>query len=197
MKHRKAQVSRKTKETEIQLYFNIDGSGESDIKTGIPFFDHMLDLFTTHAVFDLNLTVNGDIEVDFHHTVEDTGICLGQAFRKALGDAKQIKRFASGLVPMDESLCKIAVDISGRSYLDWKVEFPNASTGNFDTELAETFFHAFADHARITLHMDVNKGRNVHHILEACFKGLGICLDEAAAIDDRKKGVPSTKGTLI
>lgn len=193
---RVGKVSRKTNETQIDLTFKLDGTGKSKIKTDIPFFDHMLDLFTKHGIFDLDLNVKGDIDIDFHHSVEDTGICLGQAFREALGDSKGITRYASGLIPMDEALCQVAVDISNRPHLTFNYDAPKSKVGEFDIELAEEFFIAFVNNARITLHLDIIRGRNLHHIIEGCFKGLGIILDRATILDPRKAGIPSTKGIL-
>lgn len=193
---RKSTVSRKTNETNISLEFCIDGSGKASIQTGIPFFDHMLTLFSAHGLFDASVNVKGDIDVDFHHSVEDVGIVLGQAFKEALGDKKGIVRYASALVPMDESLCQIAIDISGRPSLNFSYDFPKAKVGQFDTELVEEFFHAFVNNAGISLHVDILKGKNLHHIIESCFKGFGLVLDSATQIDHRKKGIPSTKGSL-
>ncbi len=194
--NRSAQITRNTKETQIDLTLGIDGTGASSIQTGIGFFDHMLDLFSTHGLFDLALTVNGDLNIDGHHTVEDIGICLGQAFHNAMGDCKGITRYADVLVPMDESLCQCAIDISGRSYLGFKHNFQNEKVGEFDVELVEEFFNAFVSNARINLHMHLREGSNTHHKIEACFKAFGVCLDRATCIDPRKKGVPSTKGIL-
>ena len=193
---RQAQISRKTSETQIDLKFAIDGSGQRQILTGIPFFDHMLDLFTKHGHFDLSLNVKGDIEIDYHHTVEDVGICLGEAFRQALGDSKGIVRYASGLIPMDECLCQLAVDLSNRPYLSFKADLGKTKVGSFDVELAEEFFRAFVMNARITLHLELLSGENLHHIIEACFKALGVVLDRSSMTDSRKNDIPSTKGTL-
>ena len=190
-------ITRKTNETDVALELNLDGTGQSTLATGIPFFDHMLDLFTRHGSFDLSLQVKGDLEVDFHHTVEDVGICLGQAFRHAVGDAKGIRRYALGLIPMDEALCQLAVDISNRPFVHFDVPLPKSKVGEFDVELMEEFIRAFASHARLTLHIKQSTGTNLHHILESCFKALGIVLSDAVAIDPRKAGqVPSTKGVL-
>jgi len=196
MSNRRSTVNRETNETKVELALNIDGDGSSTINTGIPFFDHMLDLFSKHGLFDLNLVVKGDLEVDYHHTVEDIGICLGNAFREALGDAKSINRYASGSIPMDESLCTIAVDISGRAYLSFNADIKPAKVGEFDVELTKEFFNALVSNARITLHLDLVRGENSHHIIESCFKGLGVVLDRATSLDTRKTGVPSTKGIL-
>jgi imidazoleglycerol-phosphate dehydratase len=198
MKNRKATIKRKTKETDINLTWNLDGKGTNKINTGIPFFDHMLQLFSAHGLFDLDLKVKGDIEVDFHHTVEDVGICMGQAYREAIDNAKGITRFASCIIPMDETLCQIAIDVSGRPYFEWNRDSVESKNGVFNGELAEAFFSAFVDNARITLHIDLLRGKNLHHMLEACFKAFGICLDQATMFDDRKKGaIPSTKGILL
>lgn len=193
---RSGSVTRRTNETEIDLEFTIDGSGTAQIDSGVPFFDHMLDLFTKHGLFDLKLDMKGDTEIDYHHSVEDAGICLGEAFREALGEAEKINRYASQLVPMDEALCQIAIDISNRPAFVLNYDFPKTKVGNFDVELVEEFFIAFVNNARITLHISVLSGRNLHHIIEACFKAFGIVLDKATQIDPRKEGVPSTKGVL-
>lgn len=193
---RQSKIERKTNETHVQLTLKLDGNGTHKIHTGIPFFDHMLTLLTVHGIFDLDLNVKGDIEVDFHHTVEDVGICLGQALREALGEAKGIQRYASGFLPMDESLCQVALDISNRPHLTFIGEFPKTKVGQFDVELAEEFFRAFVNNARVTLHMQLVQGGNSHHMIEACFKALGVYLSEAVALNPRKTGVPSTKGML-
>jgi imidazoleglycerol-phosphate dehydratase len=193
---RKAEIVRKTKETDISLVINLDGKGKSQIETGIPFFNHMLTLFSKHGLVDLELRVKGDIEVDFHHTVEDTAICLGQAFKKALADANGITRYSSGIIPMDESVCQLAIDISGRPYFEFIGEVPNTKVGDFDLELLEEFFRAFVFNAGITMHMWLLKGKNMHHISEACFKALGIILNRATQIDPRIEGIPSTKGII-
>lgn len=178
------------------MTFGLDGDGTSSIHTGIPFFDHMLDLFTTHGLFNLDLRVKGDLAVDFHHSVEDVGICLGQAFRENIQDAKGIARFASGLIPMDESLCQIAIDVSNRPYLHFQANYPQSKVGTFDVELIEEFFRAFTNNAKISLHINLLTGQNAHHLIESCFKGFGVCLDQATIIDPRKKNIPSTKGVL-
>lgn len=193
---RSASIERNTKETQVSLSLSLDGIGKNSIATGIAFFDHMLDLFSHHGLFDLSVAVKGDLDVDFHHTVEDVGICLGQAFRDALGDAKGITRYASSLTPMDESLCRIALDISNRPHLDFHCDLPKTKVGTFDVELAEEFFRAFVNNARITLHLDVLRGQNLHHVIESCFKGFGRCLDIATQVDARKPNIPSTKGIL-
>ncbi|MED0680737.1 imidazoleglycerol-phosphate dehydratase HisB [Aneurinibacillus thermoaerophilus] len=193
---RRAAIERKTNETDIKLSFNIDGEGETELKTGVPFLEHMLDLFTKHGHFDLMVDAKGDIEIDYHHTVEDIAICLGQAFREALGDKKGIKRYSSVFVPMDEALGQVIVDISNRPHLEYRAQFPSTNVGNFPVELFHEFFWKLALEARITLHIIVHYGHNTHHMIEAVFKALGRALDEATAIDPRVKGVPSTKGML-
>lgn len=194
---RKGSITRKTNETDIRLDLNLDGAGTGIIVTGIPFFDHMLTLFAKHGMFDLDIQLTGDIEVDYHHSVEDVGICLGQAFREALGDARGIKRYASGLIPMDETLCQMALDISNRPALVFNYQFPKTKIGTFDAELVEEFFNAFVNNARIALHINILHGSNLHHIAESCFKAFGIILDDATQIDPRKTElIPSTKGTL-
>ena len=196
MKKRETTISRKTNETDITLSLNIDGTGKSSISTGIAFFDHMLDLFTQHGLFDLTIKATGDLEVDYHHCTEDIGICLGQALKTTLGDNKGITRYASSITPMDESLSQIAIDISNRPFLHFNYNFSKTKIGTFDVELIEEFFTAFVNNARISLHIDIIRGQNLHHIIESCFKGFGTCLDKATQIDPRKKGIPSTKGIL-
>ncbi|WP_425446403.1 imidazoleglycerol-phosphate dehydratase HisB [Dethiothermospora halolimnae] len=193
---RSIKKSRKTSETHIELEFNIDGSGESDIDTGIGFFDHMLQLFSKHGLFDLKLHCKGDLEVDGHHTVEDIGILLGKGLNEALGDKKGIKRYSNIYTPMDEALSLIAMDISGRPYLSWNIEFSRDKVGNFDTELAEEFFRAFVMNSKITLHASMITGYNTHHMIESIFKGLGRALDMGTTIDSRIDGVMSTKGVI-
>jgi len=193
---REAEFNRKTAETEIYVKINIDGTGKSDIKTGIGFLDHMLNLFSKHGLFDLQVEAKGDLYVDSHHTVEDIGITLGQAFLKALGDKKSIKRYGLSYIPMDEALIRTVVDISGRPYLYYNLKLKMQSLGNFETETVEDFFRAFAYNSLITLHIEQLHGRNTHHIIEGAFKALGRSLDEATKIDDRIDGVPSTKGVL-
>lgn len=194
---RSSEIKRKTKETDISLSLTLDGSGKSEIDTGVGFFDHMLTLFASHGMFDLVVRCNGDLEVDAHHTVEDVGICLGKAFAEALGDMKGIKRYADKIIPMDESLILCALDISGRPHLSLDLEVPAKRVGNFDTELVSEFFLAFVRNAKMTLHIKKLAGRNTHHIIEGCFKAFGRALDEAVMIDSRREGVlPSTKGVL-
>jgi imidazoleglycerol-phosphate dehydratase len=193
---RKGEIHRKTGETEIKVNMNLDGEGIGRINTPIPFLNHMLELFAKHSLFDLELTASGDVEVDFHHTVEDIGICLGKAFNKALGDKRGIKRFCSAFIPMDEALVLLAADISGRPFLKYDVSIPAERVGNFDTELVEEFFRAFVNSGNFTLHVRLIEGKNAHHIIEAVFKALGRVLSGAVELDSRIKGVPSTKGIL-
>ena len=193
---RQHSISRKTGETNIQLEFQIDGSGQSDLQTDVPFLNHMLDLFAKHGQFDLKVQAQGDIEIDDHHTVEDIGICLGQAFREALGDKKGIKRYGNCFLPMDESLAQVVIDISNRPHFEYRAQYPSNLVGSFSTELVHEFLWKFALEARITLHVIVHYGQNTHHMIEAIFKGLARALDEATTIDPRVKGVPSSKGVL-
>ncbi|WP_284643413.1 imidazoleglycerol-phosphate dehydratase HisB [Paenibacillus silviterrae] len=193
---RSAEVVRRTNETDIKLSFAIDGTGISELDTDVPFFNHMLDLFTKHGQFDLNVKAIGDVEIDDHHTVEDIGICLGQTVREALGDKKGIKRYANVFIPMDEALAQVIIDISNRPHLEYRAQYPSQTVGSFTTELVHEFLHKFALEARITLHVIVHYGHNTHHMVEAVFKALGRALDEATTIDPRVKGVPSTKGVL-
>ena len=193
---RKASLERVTKETQIKLTLEIDGRGEAKIYSSIPFLDHMLDLFTRHGLFDLQIEAKGDIDIDFHHTVEDIGIVLGQAFREALGDKKGIRRYGQASVPMDETQASVAIDLSGRPYMVYNVKLPKVKIGEFDVELAREFFQAFANNAGANLHINVLYGDNVHHILEACFKGMARALDMATQVDARIEGVLSTKGKL-
>ena len=193
---RTASIERITKETQIRLTLDVDGSGKAKVCSSIPFLDHMLDLFTRHGLFDISIEAKGDIDIDFHHTVEDIGIVLGQAFREALGDKKGIRRYGQATVPMDETLAAVAVDLSGRPYMVYNVKLPKVKIGEFDVELAREFFQAFANNADANLHINVLYGDNVHHILEACFKGLARALDQATQQDPRIEGVLSTKGKL-
>jgi imidazoleglycerol-phosphate dehydratase len=195
-KMRKSNVTRKTAETDITLDLSIDGEGNSAIQTGIGFFDHMLILLSKHGLFDLEITCDGDLDVDQHHSVEDIGIALGQAFREALGSKEGITRYATVSSPMDEALSSISLDISGRSYLVFHVEGLKDKVGSFDTELVEEFFQAFASNAKVTLHINLLYGKNSHHIIESIFKGVGRALDLASQQNSRIKGIPSTKGTL-
>ncbi len=193
---RKAEVSRESRETKISLTLNLDGSGRTDIRTGIGFFDHMLDAMCRFGLLDLTLRCEGDLQVDGHHTVEDVGIVLGRAIRDALGDRVGIRRVGSAWLPMDEALAFCALDISGRPYLAFGAEFTAPMVGAFDTQLAEEFFRALAGNAGLTLHLKAEAGRNDHHKLEALFKAFGLALRDAAAVDPRIQGVLSTKGML-
>ncbi|RPK04261.1 Imidazoleglycerol-phosphate dehydratase [Bacillus subtilis] len=193
---RKAERVRKTNETDIEMEFTIDGGGQADIKTDVPFMTHMLDLFTKHGQFDLSINAKGDVDIDDHHTTEDIGICLGQALLEALGDKKGIKRYGSAFVPMDEALAQVVIDLSNRPHLEMRADFPAAKVGTFDTELVHEFLWKLALEARMNLHVIVHYGTNTHHMIEAVFKALGRALDEATTIDPRVKGIPSTKGML-
>jgi len=194
---RKAQVIRKTKETDIILNLNLDGKGVYDIRTSIPFLDHMLSLFARHGLFDLKIKAKGDIEIDYHHTVEDIGICLGDALKKALGTKAGIKRYGDATVPMDEAVASAAIDISDRPYLVYKAALPKKSKiKNFDADLVEDFLQAVVSRSGITLHVTAPYGRNIHHIIEAVFKAIARALSDAVRLDSRIKGVMSTKGRL-
>lgn len=190
------EISRKTSETEISLTLNLDGRGWYSINTGVPFLDHMLNLWTKHGFFDLELIARGDIEIDDHHTVEDIGICLGLALERALGAKTGIKRYGTAFVPMDEALAMVSLDLSGRSFLAMEAPIPCSKVGNFDTELVEEFLRALAHNAKMTLHVRLLAGVNAHHIIEAIFKALGQALREAVTTDPRVEGVLSTKGLL-
>jgi imidazoleglycerol-phosphate dehydratase len=194
---RTAKIERKTKETDIKIEINLEGEGKYSVNTSIPFLDHMLSLMSKHGLFDLKIRAKGDIDIDDHHTVEDAGIVLGKAFRQALGDMKGITRYGQASVPMDEALAEVRLDISGRPYLIYKVEFPKRSKiKDFDPDLIEDFLQAFVSNGSITLHVQSHYGRNTHHIIEAIFKALGRALRQAVTIDPRVKGVPSTKKVL-
>src|SRR6266705_2819640 len=194
---RKASVKRKTKETDVEVAVDLDGTGATAISTGIGFLDHMLDLLARHSRIDLSVKARGDLHIDHHHTTEDVGIALGQAVKQALADMKGITRYADVHVPMDEALTRVAIDVSGRPFLVFKAEFVRDKVGAFDTELVQEWFQAFAMNAGITLHVEVLSGTNDHHIAESCFKGLARALRAALAIDPRAKDeVPSTKGSL-
>lgn len=193
---REGVVKRKTKETDINLSLLIDGSGKNDIDSGVPFLDHMLTLFSVHGFFDLTLNATGDIEVDDHHTVEDVGICLGQAFAQALGDKGGIGRYGLCYLPMDETLARIVVDVSNRPYLHYEAAVPDQKLGSFDTALAPEFMRAFSQHAGLTLHVDLIHGVNSHHIIEAVFKGLGRALNQAVTKIEGLSGSLSSKGLL-
>lgn len=196
MEHRIATCTRKTKETEITLTLNLDGQGKNRIDTGIPFFDHMLDGFARHGLFDLDVSVKGDLEVDSHHTIEDTGIVLGQTFARALGDKAGIRRYGYFILPMDETLALAAVDLSGRPYLKYDAEFTVPSLGTMDTEMIREFFYAFSYSAAINLHLKILEPGNCHHMAEALFKAFGKALDMAVSEEPRMKDVWSTKGSL-
>jgi imidazoleglycerol-phosphate dehydratase len=194
---RSESVSRRTAETDVSVSLTLDGTGRAAISTGVGFLDHMLELFARHALFDLEVKVAGDLHVDQHHTTEDTGIAIGQAFLKALGDKKGIARYADVHLPMDETLSRVALDISGRPFLVFRAEFPAEKIGAFDTELVREWFQAFAMNGGVTLHVEALYGDNSHHIAESCFKGLARALRKAVALDPREEGrVPSTKGAL-
>jgi len=193
---RTATIQRKTKETEIRLQLGLDGTGQYQVDTGIPFFDHMLESFARHALFDLVLEAGGDLEVDLHHTVEDVGIALGQALREALGTAEGIRRFGSFVLPMAESKVEIALDVSNRPYLVYRVELANNRIGQFDAALAEDFMYAFSQNAGLDLHIEKRYGRSPHHVVEAIFKGVARALRIAVSIDPRESGLPTVKGAL-
>ena len=194
---RKVSTARKTHETDINVTINLDGTGESEINTGIGFLDHMLDQLSRHGLIDITLSAKGDLEIDAHHTAEDCGLALGEAMRKALGERRGIRRYGSALSPMDEALARVAVDCSNRPFLVWKVRFDAPRIGAFESELVREWFHAFAQSAGLTLHVETLYGDNNHHIAEACFKGLARALRDAVEQDPRRgNAVPSTKGTL-
>jgi imidazoleglycerol-phosphate dehydratase len=194
---RKALIARKTKETAIEVRVDLDGTGVSTISTGIGFFDHMLEQIARHSLIDIDVKAQGDLHIDHHHTVEDTGIALGQAIRQAVGDARGITRFGDALQPMDETLTRVAIDLSGRPYLVFRTTFSRQKIGEFDTELVREFFQALATHAGMNLHVETLYGDNNHHIAESAFKGLARALRSAVAIDPRRsQDIPSTKGSL-
>lgn len=194
---RTGEISRATKETEVAVKVNLDGTGRAEIATGIGFLDHMLDLLARHSRIDITVKAKGDLHVDHHHTTEDAGIVLGQCVKKALGDMRGITRYADVLMPMDETLTRVAIDISGRAVLVFRVEFPRDKIGDFDVDLVREFFQAFAMNAGVTLHVETLYGDNSHHVAESCFKGLARVLRLACAIDPSNKGeVPSTKGSI-
>jgi imidazoleglycerol-phosphate dehydratase len=195
-KKRAAQIRRKTKETDVRVFLTLDGNGRSRIKTGLPFLDHMLELFARHGLFDLEVECRGDLEVDDHHSVEDVAISLGQALGEALGEKAGIARYGAAIVPMDEALCRAVIDLSGRFYLVYEVSVRRQMIGNFSVELAEHFWRSFAESAHCNLHIDCLRGRNTHHILEGTFKATARALRQAVEIDPRIKGVLSTKGVL-
>jgi imidazoleglycerol-phosphate dehydratase len=193
---RKGKVERKTKETDIQVELELDGTGKAEVETGMPFLNHMLDSFSRHGFFDVKLKAKGDLEVDYHHTVEDVGLALGQAFKESLGEKQGIRRFGEASCPLDEALAKVVVDISGRPYLCYNVKIRPGRVGNFDTDLPHEFFGAFANQLGMNLHIDVIRGENPHHIIEACFKAFARAMDMATQRDGRIEGVLSTKGSL-
>ena len=193
---RRARVERKTKETEILVELDLDGAGTSEIETGIPFLNHMLEIFSRHGLFDLKIKAKGDIEVDYHHTVEDVGLTLGQAFKEGLGDKQGICRFGEASVPLDETLAQAVVDLGGRPYLSYKVKIRPGRVGGFDTDLPQEFFRALANQLSMNLHINVLQGENPHHIIEACFKALARAMERATRVDPRIRGVLSTKGSL-
>ena len=196
MTSRTATINRRTAETDIQLSLDLDGSGKANIETGVGFFDHMLTLLTKHGLFDLDVKADGDLHVDDHHTVEDVGICLGQAIAEALGDKAGITRYGSMTLPMEETLVTSALDLSGRMAFVYRVEFPSEKVGTFDTELVQEFWYAVATNCRMNLHLLLHHGANSHHISEALFKGTARALRTAVSLDPRQPGVPSSKGTL-
>ena len=193
---RQATICRRTKETDIRVELTLEGKGAAKISTGVPFLDHMLELFARHGLFDLEITCVGDLHIDDHHSVEDVAICLGQAFAEALGDKAGIARYGDAIVPMDEALCRVVVDLSGRFYLVYEVRTKRQRIGNFSVELAEHFWRSFAERVGCNLHIDLLRGRNTHHILEASFKGVARALRSAVERDPRIEGVLSTKGSL-
>jgi imidazoleglycerol-phosphate dehydratase len=193
---RRAEIKRKTRETDVQIALDLDGAGVSRIDTDVPFLDHMLELFARHGLFDLEITCKGDLQIDDHHSVEDTAISLGQAFAQAMGDKAGIVRYGAAYVPMDETLARAVVDLSGRSYLVYKVQNTRDRIGSFSVELAEHFWHSFAEHCKCNLHIEVFYGRNQHHIIEAVFKSVARSLSQAVRIDERIEGVMSTKGVI-
>ena len=194
---REAKVARKTTETDIEVSVNLDGTGKYDVDTGIGFLDHMLEIFSRHGLMDLTVRAKGDLHIDFHHTTEDTGIAIGEAVHQALADRRGIRRYASATIPMDETLSRVSIDVSDRPYLIWKVEFSKPKLGEMDTELFKEWFQAFAQNARITLHVENLYGENNHHIVESCFKALARALRHAMETDPRAAdSIPSTKGTL-
>ncbi len=193
---RSASIDRQTSETQIKLSLELDGRGEAKIATPVPFIDHMLTLLARHGFFNIEVEAKGDIEIDAHHTVEDLGICLGEAFKQALGDKEGIRRFGRATMPMHEALASVVLDFSGRPFLVFNVDMPKAKVGNFDTELVEEFFVAFCNHAGANVHVNLAYGDNLHHIIEGIFKAFGRALDEATSLDSRIEGVLSTKGKL-
>jgi imidazoleglycerol-phosphate dehydratase len=193
---RTASIKRNTKETDISLSLNLDGHGTADLNTGIPFLDHMVEQIARHGLIDLRINARGDLEIDAHHTVEDIGICFGEALRDAAGDKAGIVRYGHACVPLDEALSRVVLDLSGRPGLEYHIDFPKGTVGGFDIELFKEFFQAVSNHGRITLHIDAIRGDNNHHIIETVFKAFGRALRMAVESDPRQSGIPSTKGTL-
>ena len=193
---RSSTIDRITNETNIKLVLNLDGAGKGSIKTRIPFFDHMLDQLTFHSQIDLDLNAQGDVEIDYHHTVEDCGICLGKAFSEAMGNKKGLNRYGFFLLPMDDALIRVVLDFSGRSFLSWKVRFPTGRVGDFDLELVREFFNSFSTNSGATIHVEMLDGFNSHHISEAIFKGMGKAIKMAVTKDKSRDSIPSTKGSL-
>ena len=194
---RKGSIKRETKETSVNVEVNLDGTGQSKINTGIGFLDHMMEQIAKHSLIDINLQAKGDLHIDLHHTTEDSGIAFGEALKKALGDKKGIKRYASATIPMDETLSRVSLDLSNRPYLVWKVKLAVEKLGEMDTELFKEWYHAFSQSAGITLHVENIYGDNSHHIIESCYKGLARALREAVTVDPRAENIiPSTKGTI-
>jgi imidazoleglycerol-phosphate dehydratase len=193
---RRAKVERKTRETDITVELNVDGRGESKVETGIPFLNHMLESFARHGFFDLQVSARGDLDVDQHHTVEDVGLTLGQAFREALGDKEGMRRFGEATCPLDEALVNVVVDVSGRPFVSDHLRIKQPRVGSFDTELVHDFLLAFANQLGMNLHVNMLQGRNPHHIIEACFKAFARAMDQATQLDPRAEGVLSTKGAL-
>lgn len=194
---RQTSIQRSTKETEISVELNLDGSGDADLNVGVPFLEHMLDQVARHGMFDLDIKARGDLDIDAHHTVEDVGITLGQAFKQALGDKRGMRRYGFAYVPLDEALSRVVLDFSGRPGLEYNVDYPRARVGEFDVDLLREFFQGFVNHAMVTLHIDNIRGRNSHHIAETIFKAFGRSLRVAVELDPRMEGIlPSTKGKL-
>jgi imidazoleglycerol-phosphate dehydratase len=193
---RRAEVTRKTRETSVSVALNLDGDGQGDVRTGVPFLNHMLESFARHGFFDLKVEASGDLHIDEHHTVEDVGIVLGRAFRQALGDRSGIRRFGEATVPLDEALCTAVIDISGRSYLAYHVPIKQERVGSFQTMLVHDFMKALSDEVGMNLHLNLHGGRNPHHIIEAAFKSLARAMDQATSVEPRVSGALSTKGTL-
>lgn len=196
MTSRQASVVRNTRETQIQITLDLDGTGQAELSTGIPFFDHMLDQVVRHGALDLTLNANGDLDIDDHHTVEDVGITLGQAFAQAIGDKAGILRYGHAYVPLDEALSRVVLDLSGRPGLFYRVDYPRSHIGRFDVDLLREFFQGFVNHAQVTLHIDSLTGDNAHHVAETVFKAFGRALRMACTPDERMTGIPSTKGAL-